>query len=144
MTLTVVMPPARARLMEAARGLTESRTRTSGWKGEEESAPSGWPMWEWESTRPGISTLPVTSMRWALAGIAEEAGPTVRMRPFSTTTTPFAISGPSMGITRAPVKAIGGDWASAARAAPRSQAIRCMLECIQFRGCYPVELRSAL
>jgi hypothetical protein len=41
MMLAVVMPPACARLMPVDRTLTESRTRTSGWIGAEESAPAG-------------------------------------------------------------------------------------------------------
>ena len=41
MMLTVVMPPACARLMPVDLTFTESSTRTSGWIGAEQSPPRG-------------------------------------------------------------------------------------------------------
>ena len=45
--------------------------------------------------------------------------PTATILPLCTTTTPIAISGPAIGITRAPTKAWGLSWAGASDAAAR-------------------------
>jgi hypothetical protein len=59
MMLSVVSPPASARLNPDERTLIESPTSTPGWIGPEPSAAPMPPMCEWVSTRPGMMTLPL-------------------------------------------------------------------------------------
>lgn len=61
------------------------------------------PMWEWESTRPGMIVLPVTSTWVALIGIETSVvDPIAVIRPSSTTRIPSGIGSPVMGINFAP------------------------------------------
>ena len=122
MTFTVVMPPARARMIEALRRLRLSETRTSGWMGAELSAPSALPTWLWLSTRPGMMTLPRASRRWAPAGMAVSGPPRASTLPPCTTRTPSRISGPSTGMIRAPMKAWACSWACREDSATRVNA----------------------
>ncbi len=113
-TLTVVMPPARARRRLGARMSMASRIRTSGWIGEEPSAPAPPPMWLCVSTRPGMIVRPFASTTWAPAGILTSARrPTATILPFPTTSTPSSRTSPAMVIRRAPVKARGRSCAEA-------------------------------
>ena len=120
-TLTVVIPPARARSKESARGSMASRMRTSGCIGPEPSPPSPSPTWEWVSTMPGMTTLPVTSTVVAPEGTrTEPLAPTATIRSPSITTTPSAMAGPAMGMTVPPTNAVGWARAPEARASRKS------------------------
>jgi hypothetical protein len=70
-------------------------------------------MWLWLSTIPGMMILPDASMLWAPDGMV--TAPTARIFPFWTSNVPLGISGPEIGMIRAPMKAIGFVWALAAR-----------------------------
>ncbi len=123
MTLTVVMPPARARSNVSARGSSASRMRTSGCMGPERSPPSPSPTCECVSTMPGMMTLPLASTTVAPLGTrTEPLAPTAVMRPSSMTTTPSAISGPLIGMTVAPTNAV--DWPLAPEARSRNENSR--------------------
>ena len=97
--------------------MTESSTRTSGWIGAEASPPAGLAMWLWVSTRPGMIVLPARSCVSAPAGTGTDA-PTATILPSRTTSVPFSMAGPLMGMMRALVKACV-DWAWA-QPAPRA------------------------
>ena len=74
----------------------------------------GLAMWLWVSTRPGMIVLPARSCVSAPAGTAAEA-PTATILPSRTTSVPFSITGPLMGMMRALVKAwVDCAWAQLA------------------------------
>ena len=125
MMLSVVSPPARHLRKPASRTLIESRIRTSGCTGPLLSPPPPPPTWLCVSTRPGMITLPVASIRSASGGMGVvAAGPTARILPPRTTTTPAGMGGPAIGITSAPENATGRSCAEAVRQASRPPTMR--------------------
>ena len=108
MMLSVVSPPATARRKPLSSTLSESSTRQSGWIGPLPSAPPIPPTWLCVSTSPGITILPLASITVAPSGILTDfSSPTAMILPPRTIKTPCSISGPEIGMTRAPVMATG-------------------------------------
>src|SRR5439155_6718810 len=118
----LVMPSARVTRKSSLRGLSASRTRSSGWTGSVYSVASTVicsagistkPNWSPASIIPGMTTLPRASITRAPAG-ACTSRPTAAILPFSTTTVPLSMT-PRVNVSSLPPVMAITFWARAVR-----------------------------